>query len=99
MCSSSYLIKIKSGSGFVINEGVSFRFFSVFPYNLYKCDLITSALDSVNDRGVSFISVLDSVNDRRASFRFFFTFFSYNSYKCNLIVSALNKRVIVNDIQ
>ena len=112
MHSSSYLIKIKSSSKFIINKKIFLRFFSALLYNSCKCDLITSvlnfvngeeasftsALDSTNGGGVFFTSVLDSVNSRGVSFKFFFIFFSYNLYRYNLIISIFNKEVIINNI-
>ena len=81
----SYLIEIKSGSGFVISRGAFFKFFSVFLCNLYRYDLIVSTLNSANNGG--------------ASFRFFFAFFLCNSCKYNLIVSVFDRGAIMNDIQ
>ena len=98
MHSLFYLIKIKSDSEFIINKGVFFKFFFIFFYNLYKCNLIISAFDSVNNKGVFFIFTFNSVNSEGVFFIFFFIFFSYNLYKCNLIIFIFNKKIIINNI-
>ena len=70
----------------------------MFFYNLYKCNLITSILNFINNKRTFFISVLNFVNNEGVSFRFFFTFFFYNLYKYNLIIFVFNKKVIINNI-
>ena len=83
---------------FVINKEIFLRFFSVFFYNLYKCNLIVSAFDFINSERVFFIFIFNFINNERVSFRFFFTFFFYNLYKYNLIIFTFNKEVIINNI-
>ena len=90
---------MKSSFRFVINKTASLKFFFMFFYNLYKYNLIISALDFVNNKEVSFISTLNSINNEGAFFRFFFTFFSCNSCRYNLIIFIFNKKVIINNIQ
>ena len=98
MHSSSYLIKIKSSSKFIINKKVFFRFFSIFLYKLYKYNLITFIFNFINNKKAFFIFIFNSVNSKETSFKFFFTFFSYNLYKYNLIIFTFNKKTIINNI-
>ena len=98
MCGSFCLIEMKFNFRFVINKKISFKFFSIFFYNLYKYNLIASAFNSVNNKRAFFIFIFNFINSKRVSFRFFFIFFSYNLYKYNLIVSIFNKRIIINNI-
>ena len=98
MCNSSCLIEIKSSFKFIINRKVSFRFFFVFLYNLYRYNLIISIFNFINNKEVFFISAFNSVNDEGAFFKFFFIFFSYNSCKYNLIMFIFNKKIIINNI-
>ena len=99
MHGSFYLIKIKSGSGFVISKGVSFKFFSVFFCNLYRYNLITFTFNFINNKKTFFIFIFNSVNSKGAFFRFFFIFFSYNLCRYNLIIFIFNKKIIINNIQ
>ena len=98
MCSLFYLIKIKFNFKFIINKRVFLRFFSVFFYNLYKCNLIISVFNSVNNEETFFIFIFNFINSKKAFFKFFFTFFFYNLYKYNLIIFIFNKEVIINNI-
>ena len=90
---------MKSDFKFIINKKTFFKFFSTLLYNLYKYNLITSALNFINNKGVSFIFIFLFINSKGASFKFFFIFFSYNLYKYNLIMFVLNKKIIINNIQ